>query len=57
MALALVFCSALSMAASAGANESPQQQDTRRFTYSWQFHSDSELAPVSYTHLTLPTKA
>ena len=28
MALALVFCSALSMAASAGANESPQQQDT-----------------------------
>ena len=28
-----------------GANESPQQQDTRRFTYSWQFRSDSELAP------------
>ena len=45
MALALVFCSALSMAASVSTNESPQQQDTRRFTYSWQFHSDSELAP------------
>ena len=45
MALALIFCSALSVAAGADTNESPQQQDTRRFTYSWQFHSDSELAP------------
>lgn len=45
MVLALMVCSALSMAANAIANESSQQQDTRRFTYSWQFHSDSQLAP------------
>ena len=45
MVLALMVCSASSMAANAIANESSQQQDTRRFTYSWQFHSDSLLAP------------
>ena len=40
-----IFCVALSLAVGVDAAESAQQQDMRRFTYSWQFRPDSELAP------------
>ena len=40
-----IFCVVLSLAVVVDAHEAAQQQDMRRFTYSWQFRPDSELAP------------